>query len=284
MLGGDGSFAEYAVNIMSSGEYDISLLYASDNDAAVEIYVDGTAAADGGIELQKTGSLSKYRNVLRRGIALTEGYHTLKFAVAGGNVALKSFTVNTHEEVKPVELDYSSILDDYSYSDGSYRIKHGVLTLDDGAANAGKRLYGSEQYGDYMVTAVLSVNTSEPDTGILVRTTNPSLGSAGDSPVAGTHFLQGYNVSLRKGSIVLEKNNFNVNVLACADIGDIVPDRKYEITVSCTGNNIKVSVDGIEYINYTDEDAPYMWGMAGVRTFNTVTEVDSFELEPVTDR
>jgi ADP-ribosylglycohydrolase len=65
------------------------------------------------------------------------------------------------------------------------------------------------------------------------------------------------------GRLVFEKNENPYRPLAEAPFA-WEPGRDYRITVIARGNRFTVSVDGKEYISYTDNDGPYLSGCVGL--------------------
>jgi hypothetical protein len=155
-----------------------------------------------------------------------------------------------------------------------------VLSLSDNGNATGKRLYGKENWGDYTVIAHISAEGERADAGILLRATNPAQGGAGDSPVLGTYFVQGYYVSLGQGKVSLYKLNYEASLLTETSIDDYSEGKMYELSVSAQGNELIILVDGTECIRYRDDNHPYLQGMAGVRTLNTAMQIEDFAVLP----
>jgi len=272
--------AEYVVNIEQDGEYDFSVFYTALEDGSCQLLLDGQLLEDQVLSLPAASETGEYQTALLRKVPLPAGNHTLTLSLSGNGLAISEFSCVRHEEVEEIALSYDSILDDYSYSDGEWRIKGGQLSLTGEGNFAGKRLYGSESWGDYTVTARIAVDREDSDAGILVRASNPALGSAGDSPTMGTYFVQGYYAALRDGKVVLQKLNYNYTTLAEADLELKPAQESYEIIVTAYGNEIVVTVDGRELIRYKDQIHPFLQGMAGVRTLYTSLTAEDFSIQP----
>lgn len=275
---GTENSAEYLVNVEKDGVYDLSVLYAAEQEAECIIYEDGTPLTEQGIVLPVTGGGEKYRTAIVRGLSLRQGVHTIRLEVCGAKTAVSEFTFRENEAVEPTLLDYESILDDYIYFDGKWRIREGQLVMEDAAQSVGKRLYGSESWGDYSAEADIEFTGDDMDAGLIFRASNPALGGGGDDPVLGTWFFQGYYAAIRKSQLVLGKVNYNWKELASVPM-EFVPDRVYHLCVFAQGSEIRVMVDGTEYIVYED-DMPFMSGAAGIRSWRSQIRVDNFEVKP----
>lgn len=275
---GTENSAEYLVNVEKDGVYDLSVLYASEHETECFVYEDGTPLTEQGIVLPVTEGGEGYRTAIVRGLSLRQGVHTIRLEVHGAGTAISEFTFRENEAVEPMLLSYDSILDDYIYFDGKWRIREGQLVMEDAAQSVGKRLYGSEGWGDYSAEADIEFTGDDMDAGLIFRASNPALGGGGDDPVLGTWFFQGYYAGIRKGQLVLGKVNYNWKELESVSM-EFEPGRVYHLCVSARGGELRVLVDGTEYIVYED-DTPFISGAAGIRSWRSQIRVDNFEVKP----
>lgn len=267
----------YRVNVEQTGNYDVGITYRSSEGMTLEIYQNGTLLQT--VSLPASPSADAVEVV--RSIPLTGGFSAITFRVTSGSGSLYSYQFELGEEVTAIDLDFSSARDKNSYSDGSWQITNGALVLNGGSESVGKRLYGSENWGDYTVEADIQITGSDINFGLLVRATNPSVGGAGDDVVAGTNFVQGYFIGLGSTGVDLDKENYGWQTLTSYST-TIKKDTSYHLKVSVVGNTITVWLDDVQIIEYQDNDHPFLQGMAGFRGFYSIAEVDKFSVTPVT--
>lgn len=273
----EGSVLNYRVLAQKSGNYDLALRYAAEQDASVEIFVDGESVAT-----LTLGASNSLREVICRGIGVKRGQHTLSFKVTSGEIKLVEATapVSTDVPDKTWTFDKEDMM--YMYSDGNWDVT-GVLRTSRTPACA-KRLYGSENWGDY--TASVKVTPQDGvNCGLLVRTTNPGAPNfmnqncTADQAAGGTDWLQGYFVGLTESGVVLGKQNYSYRELARED-GRYAVGQTYLLSAECEGATIRVYVDGALVLEYTDP-APFMQGMIGVRTYRCAATFDDLSIDPI---
>ncbi|MBA7545591.1 hypothetical protein ES705_37960 [subsurface metagenome] len=161
----------------------------------------------------------------------------------------------------------------WKYGDGNWSIDDQNAFID----GFGKRTYGSEFWRDYTVETEIMF-TRSMNAGVLLRANNPALGGAGDSPSAGTDFLQSYYVGFNFGAVILGKHNYNWKRLAIAP-ANVTLDTWYHIRSVIDGDRIRVYLDHMDHpiIDYTDQD-PFINGMAGLRSYNTGVRYNNFRV------
>ena len=168
------------------------------------------------------------------------------------------------------------------YSDGTWRVQDGLLKLTDPARPVGKRLYGSENYGDYIAEADITPLDEDMDVGILIRTRNPAKGGAGDDAVKGTYFAQGYYAGMTRGGLCLLKLNYGREELARVPM-EFAVNETYHMKVEAEGSVIRVYLGGELCLEYEDQDRPFLYGSAGVRGFLCNADIDNFRIEGLGD-
>ena len=267
---------DYYVLAQKSGAYDVSWYYASSEGATLEVLVDGEAVAS--VTLPESDTLTTR---ILRGVPMEKGQHVLSYRVLEGEIWLMQSTalcsVETPEKVWTFDAEDNMFM----YSDGSWTVDGSLRTT---ARVCAKRLYGSENWGDYAVE--VSVTPTEGvNCGLLVRATNPGAPNfahvaATDTDAAGgTDWLQGYFVGLTESGVIIGKQNYSYQELARAD-GNYTKGTTYVLRVECEGATMRVFVDSELLIEYTDPQ-PFMQGMVGVRTCVCAAEFDHLRVEPL---
>lgn len=273
----EGDSAEYRIRVTESGKYNFSCLYAADQDVQYRILLDGHPVMEESGRLATTGALTSYETGFWRELTLEEGSGLLCIEVEKGEVALSEFSFSLCNPVKDMELTYDSASDDNIYSDGRWHMKEGALLMNAGPKSTGKRLYGDENWADYTVEADITFLGEKKDAGLMVRAVNPAQGGAGNDPVAGTHFFQGYYVGMQEDCLVLEKMNYDMEVLETVSI-NLLQDQAYHLTVSAIGRTISVSLDGQVLLEYEDKDRPILNGAVGVRCYVSPVRIDTLSI------
>ncbi len=275
-LGAEGSYGEYRVRVEEDGLYNFAVLYAAETDAAYDIYLDGTALLSQAAPAP--GTQGDYRTACLQALKLEKGTHTLRLEVRRGALAVSSFTVSPYEEVEELVVEYEAMADDaLLYSDGTWRIQDGVLQLTDPSRPVGKRLYGSEAYGDYTAEADITPLDEDMDIGILFRAGNPAKGGAGDDAVKGTYFVQGYYAGMTRNGLCLLKINYGREELAKVPM-EFAANETYHMKVEAEGCRIRVYIGDRLCLEYEDQERPFLWGSAGVRGFLCEAQIDRFRI------
>lgn len=123
---------------------------------------------------------------------------------------------------------------------------------------------GDSSFGDVEFSAqVRSIREDDTaDAGLIFRATD--LGTSANA-------LKGYYVGIDsyRDLLMLGKLNYNWTGLSSVSM-DISPDQYYKITVKAEENNIKVYVDDVLKIDYTDNNNPYVSGAIGFRANDTM--------------
>ena len=218
------------------------------------------------------------KSIEKEPMHLAKGVQDLVLSTEDGSY-VESVYAWLSEEITETDLTFDSVGDDNVYGDGEWKIKNGSLFLKGMGKFSGKRLYGKENWCDYTVEADIRIESTPSDAGILIRTTNPAIGGAGNDAELGIDFVQGYFVSIKDDAIVLEKMNYGKKELARKELTESIPEGD-SILLSVTANHqtISVSLNGEEILEYTDESEPFMNGMAGVLTRKTSFYVDRFSV------
>ncbi|MGM9680874.1 MAG: family 43 glycosylhydrolase [Eubacteriales bacterium] len=267
-LSADGHL-NYLVNVAKTAGYDLGISYRSSTETKLKLYQNQTEIG----ELILPATDSKMTTVTFRNLPLTKGMSAITFAAVSGSCEIGSYTFLEYTAVTAIDLNYSTSTDKNRYSDGTWTIANGVLSLG-GDTPLGKRLYGSESWGDYTAEADITLDSSSINFGMLIRATNPSVGGAGNDVVAGTDFVQGYFIGLTGSTVVLGKQNYSWEVLTTANFRT-QSGGTYHMKVEAVGATLKIWVDGNLLIEYTDPD-PFLQGMAGFRGHYSAASVDNF--------
>ena len=271
-----GSTLCYYVLAQKSGTYDVSWYYASPTGAVIEVLVDGEVVA--------TATLAQSSTLVTgilRGVYAEKGQHALSYRIAEGEVQLVQSTVLWSADVPDKTWSFDAEDGMYMYSDGNWMVDGHLCVSSPGCA---KRLYGSENWGDYAVEVTLTP-TSGINCGLLVRTTNPGapnfahVPATGADAAGGTDWLQGYFVGLTPSGVILGKQNYGYEKLAGAQ-GSFAVGQSYTLRAECSGATIRVFVNGELMLEYTDPE-PFLQGMVGVRTCVCAAEFDELCIEPL---
>lgn len=262
VLAKDGDVLNYRILAAEDGDYDLALFYATQgahHAAAVEVLVDGTPTA-----ILSVSSALRGATVIHRAIPLSKGAHVLSIRPIGGELALMRLQMLLSHPVRDTEIALGE-RDGHVYTDGPWERAGGGLC----SGSSAKRLFGQENWGDYAVEVTVTPQ-SAPNCGLLVRATEPGapnfmtqLPTSNDA-ATGTDWVKGYFVGLSENGVVLGKQSYSYTELAHAT-GQFRPGRSYGLRVECEGARIRVLVDGILYIDYTDPE-PFMQGMVGIRS------------------
>lgn len=273
----EGSELSYYVLAQKSGSYDMALSCASARDTELEILVDGEVVSELHVPACTTQTVT-----VCRGISMRAGQHTLTLRVCRGEISPVEYRVL--HSVKVVEREWTFDAEDgmYLYSDGTWKVNGSLRSAP--TPSCGKRLFGSENWGDYAVSVSVTP-TSGIHCGLLVRAAHPgSTNYAHMEPTPqeaaeGTDWLYGYYVGLTREGVVLGKQRYGSCELASAP-GSFSEDTSYLLRAECEGATVRVYVDGVLYLEYTDPD-PYMHGMVGVRVHHCAAEFDDLHIEPL---
>lgn len=277
-----GNVLNYRILAAEKGNYDLAAEYFTGDksfNATMEIFVDGQSV--GVVALAGSRGLT---TSVTRNIPLEKGQHTISFKITEGTAHFIRFNLLKNNEVKTLEVDYSANKDGNQYTDGSWSIADGVLSIK-GNPSTGKRLYGDRNWGDYTVEVDV-MPQRDVNAGLIVRATDPgstvltpsySTGQPTDADAhASIDWVQGYYVGIVQNGILLSKLSYSYTQLERVG-GSFSTNKTYHLKVVCEGANIKVYVDGQLYIDYTDAN-PFIQGMAGVRSYQSDTAFDNFKI------
>ncbi len=272
---GPNEWFNYKVNVELQRMYNNEIIYSTDqSNCKVRFLLDGTDVS-GVVDLPSTGSNSTWGSFVVKDLNLTIGYHTLKVEVISGVFHLYSmeFVVADNQAFdKTVSFD-GTFGTGWKYDDGNWQILNNSAFID----GFGKRTYGSDAWRDYTVETDIQF-TRSMNAGLIFRVTNPALGGAGDSPSAGTDYLQGYFVGFNYNTVVLGKHNYGWQSLTTSS-GDFSFDTWYHLRVVVLEGRIRVYLNDMNnpVIDYTDP-FPFLSGMAGYRSYNTGVKFDNFHV------
>ncbi|OJV34744.1 MAG: hypothetical protein BGO29_09940 [Bacteroidales bacterium 36-12] len=266
-----GEWYAYNVNTRYPLTYNAGIRYASTQNASFRILQDDNVIADN-IELSSTNGA--WKTVIVKDLNLTNGYHTLKVEAISGEFSLYDMQFDLALNTPTTKEDnFDGGTAGWYYIDGAWEIRSGQAYI----KGYGKRTMttGTAPWTDYTVQVdVTYINGMNG--GLLLRAKNLALGSNGTSPQAGTDFLQGYYISLSSNAVVLGKQNYNWAQLKSAP-GNYVTNKKYTLKASIIGADIKVYVDDVLVMEYTDPN-PFVTGRPGLRVHNTEVYFDNFKV------
>lgn len=260
----------YTVNIDRTGGYDLAVRYRSEVEVTLAFYENGKQA--GTLTLPST--FGKDGTQIFRNLPLSAGMKAITFVCTSGSAQIGQFAFDYHAAVETLDEDFSKSTAP-AYTDGGWTVSGGKLNLT--GDSVGKRLYGSENWGDYIAEADITV-TGNFNFGMLVRAANPSVGGAGDDVNAGADFVQGYFIGIDGGNLVLGRQNYGWESLKTVNFA-FEKNRSYHMKVEAVGATVRVFIDGNLLLEYTDAD-PFMQGMVGFRGHYSSASVDNFKVTP----
>ena len=142
------------------------------------------------------------------------------------------------------------------YSDGvKWEIKDGELKV----SGYGKRLYGKNTYGDYIMSVDVRTSSTLYKFGLLLRTVNPAeptiisgtsntdFVSTADGAQKGANWMQGYYLEFTKEAIVLYKINYTKNI-AKAEVyrmENTMVSKQNNIAAVCNGATLSFYINGV---------------------------------------
>ena len=270
-----GEWYKYNVNVKATGIYNVGIRYASVVATAQIRIWQGDVDLTGVVTVPSSGSLTAWNTLTIKGLKLTAGNQTLKIETVSGDFDFYKMQFveadnSNRFTIDPFNSVYSS---DWNYTDGTWTVQSGQAIV----SGYGKRTIGSTGWSNYTVQTDI-IYTDVMNAGIIFRVNNPAMGGAGNDPVLGTDFYQGYFVGLTSNSVILGKQNYSWTQLATA-AGAYSLNTKYTIRVVTTDGNIKVYVNDMATpkIDYTDPN-PFISGKVGLRSFNSNVKFDNFSV------
>ena len=268
-----GEWYKYNVNVKADGTYNVGLRYST-LAASGQIRIwQGDTDLLGVVTIPSTGSMNNWRTYTLKGLNLNAGYQTLKIETVAGDFDIykMQFEEADNSVLTKTDAFTSTFNTDWNYTDGTWTVQSGQAK----ASGYGKRTMGSTGWSNYTVQIDVTY-TDVMNAGIIFRVNNPALGGAGNDPILGADFYQGYFVGLSATSVILGKQNYNWTQLTTAT-GTYSLNTKYTIKVVTSGANIKVYVTDMNTpkIDYTDPN-PFINGKVGLRSFNANVLFDNF--------
>jgi len=268
-----GEWYKYNINVNAAGTYNVGVRYAATATTGQIRIWQGDVDLTGVVALPSTGNLNTLNTITLKGLELTAGYQTLRVEIVGGDFDLYKMLFEEADNAVVTKTDTftSAYSPDWNYSDGTWTIDAGQAYV----SGYGKRTFGSTGWSNYTVQSDITYN-DQMNAGIIFRVNNPAMGGAGNDPMLGTDFYQGYFVSLSSTSVLLGKQNYSWTQLSSA-VGTYILNTKYTLKVVTSGANIKVYVTDMitPKIDYTDPN-PLINGKVGYRSFNSHVHFDNF--------
>ncbi|MCX7985887.1 MAG: family 43 glycosylhydrolase [Bacteroidales bacterium] len=272
-----GEWYAYNVNVQYTSEYMAGIKYTSLNGAKIKIFIDDIDVS-GEILLP---SANKPKIEMFKTFSLQKGFHKLTIKTIEGSFDFYSIKFEKYTEQvtqKGDNFDLNTFNASWNYSDGNWIVKNGAAFID----GFGKRTMGGTGWSNYVIDVDVKYS-NQMNAGVIFRVQNPANGGAGDDPVLGTDFLQGYFVGLNQNAIVLGKHNYNWTLLKSVS-GSYQLNKAYHLKIIVKKNTIKVYVDNASFpvLEYTD-DIPFMTGKVGIRSHNTSVYFDNFMVQTFID-
>ena len=268
-----GEWYNYNINVKAAGTYNVGVRYAATAITGQIRIWQGDVDLTGVVVLPSTGNLNTLNTITVKGLKLSAGNQTLRVEIVAGDFDLYKMEFEEADNTVVTKTDAftSSFSPDWNYTDGTWTIDAGQAYV----SGYGKRTLGSTGWSNYTVQTDITYNDLL-NAGIIFRVNNPALGGAGNDPMLGTDFYQGYFVSLSSNSVLLGKQNYSWTQLA-STVGSYALNTKYTLKIVTSGANIKVYVTDMNTpkIDFTDPN-PFINGKVGYRSFNAHVHFDNF--------
>ena len=270
-----GEWYAYNVNVESTDNYILGLRYATNMiNTQVRVWQGGQDIS-GVVTLPNTGGFDNWQTFFIKNLALTGGNQKIKIETVTGEFDFQSMQFAKSDTTTNVLSDsftgsFSSL---WNYDEGTGYIDNGTARVN----GYDKMTMGDLDFSNYTVEADIKFN-SGMDAGLILRVNNPALGGAGNDPVLGADFFQGYYVNFNGGNIKLNKHNYNYsNLFTSANSYQL--NIWYHLKIVANDANIKIYVNDMlnPKINYTDLN-PILTGKAGLRVYNCDASFDNFKI------
>lgn len=278
----DDSF-NYRVYAEKNGLYTFGVKYRATENTVLDVYVNGVLAQS--VSLGATSA--KYTSAASLGkLKLSEGKNVITVYVRSGSADIKSYEIWRTDNTE-MTLDFNSGIDDQLIHSDGVSWENAASKLQCRAI--GKRTYGSTLWSDYAYQCEITF-AKNIDLGLLFRTRNAAesglfVSGKGfyteptiDGSTKGADWMQGYYLHFTNNRVALEKCNFSNTELVSARISTD-KSTKANVSVVCTGPNIKVYFNGSLVIDYTDPE-PFLTGAVGVRLSSGVGAFDNIKVTP----
>lgn len=273
--------------VSKAGAHDILFRYISYGNTTITVYQNKKKI--GKFTLPDTGGVAK-TEVIRNAFSLTEGCSVLTFCFDTERFIFSDFEMDKYEAVVTV----TGTNDDGAgglYTDGGWDMPSwdNWVRISNDTSSAGKKMFGSYNYGDYEVEVAIRFQKGS-NAGVIVRGSNPSTNkqAAGDSGMGtsslqGSNFYQGYFVFIDGNDVVLGKSNYNWTELTrakCNPTTAAYPHNYNTFKVRVQGATITVWINGEKCIEYTDP-YPFMQGAFGIRYLYTEAAFYKLTVKPI---
>lgn len=280
----------YYISVESgkSGMHDILFRYISYGKTKIKVYQNKQLRAT--LEFEDTNGQPNTK-VFRNALLLNAGCSALTFVFDTSGFVFTDFELDKYAVVQ-TSTNPSTIYWDggsWKYWDTlttNFWSQSGTTWKFNNASYAGKRVFGSFNYGDYEISAKVKITGGTPNAGLIVRVTNPSENNReeynSDSSLEGTNFFNGYYVGYdANGYIVLGKMSYDWTWLKTSTKA-YSPWSGNTFRVRVEGATIKVYIDSetTPCIEYTDPYV-YMQGACGIRVLRCTAEISDVKITPI---
>ena len=290
----EGDRAVYKIDVVESGLYAISSIFATENDGSIiKIQIDSNVPSC--YQLMKNDyscnlecideytydySQFNYDELLyqRRKIDeiyLEKGAHTFTVKALQGEYTAIEYSIEKVSEYSPQYNDKLSVKGGHDYY-SNWSIKDGAHYATSGVRNL--VCFGTSGLTDYSlsvkVKAYQAIFERIGKTGVVVRMTNPTNMIRQDYGSG-----SGYFVYLDSSGVVVERFDYNHYIVAEKSM-DLDPNTYHELEVSCEGNVLSVRLNGKKVITYVD---PYSFvrGAMGLYSVDAEAYYKDLEVKPL---
>lgn len=260
-------WVKYTVNAPKSDTYALNLLVGKASRGCVfEVIVDNKTISKMEIPADTNFGDREYINVSAGAFACGEGIHTVKVRVYGGTLDVINFS--TESGGAPLGEVTDSLTDSENLSfTAKLGERYSVMpigimtsTSDDRALLVG----GNQGVGNYEMSIDVRI-VSGANGGILFRMDNYSYTHYSTTQLGDTY--SGYYLQLNGNFISLTRSNFSkkeqLKVVKPSSEDSFLNGSTVTVTIRCKNGDIKILLNGEEYISVFDGDA-YLTGYIGL--------------------
>ena len=198
------------------------------------------------------------------------GLRTWKSDVSFRNLKIQT-AGNTYTEVFDCEYYQGAIFNDFDSYGGEWSGNQEQIFV---RANDGAKLIRKDvivEVGSAEVELRFGDNPNSDNAGLIVHVDNPSMGADN---------FDGYEINLnpRNRKLVLGKHIQDWQLLREVDINFIATNWNL-LRVELTGATIRVLLNGVEVLRYTDTSSPLLKGKVGIRTWRSDVSFRNLKIE-----
>ncbi|KAL6807245.1 carbohydrate-binding module family 66 protein [Trichoderma sp. SZMC 28013] len=165
--------------------------------------------------------------------------------------------------------DFTAGMDQWITYDGSYRVDSGALVTDE--SQGGKAMLHTT-YNNFTFEADITLPTDSGNAGLIFRAVSADIGADA---------YRGYYAGIStENNVVLGLAEYNWTQLSLVDM-TVKANQVHHVKVRALGSTIDVFVDDMTKAKISTKHTAYIFGMDGVRVFDTGATFDNIQILPV---